>query len=562
MHILLRGGTAQRLRLASGLILFTFALTHFLNHSLGLISIDAMHAFQEARHTVTRSLIGGIILGSALFIHVSLALFKLARRCTLKIPAWELIQIGLGLAIPFLLIPHIVNTRIAHTLFGVNDIYFYELVRLWPAKGWDQSVLLLIVWAHGCVGMHFWLRLTSWYNKFFPVLLSLAVLLPVTSLAGFMVAGRIANDAIADPDVLNAIKQVYNWPSQDAGQAIASYGIWAKGAFYVLLGAIGLVILGRWSIKARHPKITVTYDPEPTVTGASGSTLLEFSRMNNIPHLSVCGGRARCSTCRVQVLTGNDTLPPPVGAEAATLAGISAKPGVRLACQLRPTKPITVNLLLQPDRGVKKSDDEQGVERILAVLFLDVRGFTSMSEDKLPYDVVFILNQLFAAVGTAIHEESGWIDKYLGDGLMAVFGRETSPEDGCRRAIRAARKIDMALDQVNHDLSSELPAPLKIGIGLHVGPLVLGSIGHDNTAAMTVIGRTVNAAARLEAATKDLSCQFVMSQEAARMAGLDLSSFTTQAVKVRGLTEPLQVIPVILARDLPNPARRVTEKGA
>ncbi|MDH3581767.1 MAG: adenylate/guanylate cyclase domain-containing protein, partial [Hyphomicrobiales bacterium] len=222
------------------------------------------------------------------------------------------------------------------------------------------------------------------------------------------------------------------------------------------------------------------------------------------------------------------------------------------ACQLRPTQPIAVNLLLRPEKAaVKKSEEAQGVERTLAVLFLDVRGFTSMSEDKLPYDVVYILNSLFAAIGAAIHEEGGWIDKYLGDGLMAVFGRDSDAEDGCRRAIRAAKRIDTALDRVNRELESELQAPLRLGIGLHVGSLVLGEIGHDRTAAMTVIGKTVNAASRLEAATKELKCQFAMSADAAIMAGLDLTEFETRPITVRGLKKPLQVITVGSARDLP-----------
>ena len=88
-----------------------------------------------------------------------LALFKLAKRTTLRLPPWELVQIVLGLLIPFLLFPHIVNTRIAHVLFGVEDNYLYELVRLWPVSAILQSTLLVMVWLHGCIGIHFWLRL-------------------------------------------------------------------------------------------------------------------------------------------------------------------------------------------------------------------------------------------------------------------------------------------------------------------------------------------------------------------------------------------------------------------
>ena len=160
MHILLRGDTLQRLRIASGLILFLFAATHFLNHALGLIHVDAMHAMQRWRWVVTRSVPGTFLLVTALVTHIGLALYKVAARATLRLPAWELTQLGLGLLIPFLLFPHIVNTRVARVSFGVEDTYLYELARLWPDGALLQTTLLLVVWVHGCMGLHYWLRLT------------------------------------------------------------------------------------------------------------------------------------------------------------------------------------------------------------------------------------------------------------------------------------------------------------------------------------------------------------------------------------------------------------------
>src|SRR4051812_32078458 len=151
MNILWRGDIRQRLRLVSGLILFSFALTHFLNHALGLFSVDWMQEVQQWRWVVTRSWPGTIVLLGALITHISLALYKLAGRATLRLPRWEMIQLLLGLTIPFLLFPHIVNTRIAHVYFGVNDIYVYELARLWPASAITQSLLLVIVWVHACI---------------------------------------------------------------------------------------------------------------------------------------------------------------------------------------------------------------------------------------------------------------------------------------------------------------------------------------------------------------------------------------------------------------------------
>jgi adenylate cyclase len=164
MHILLRGDIAQRLRIASGLILFAFAGSHFLNTAIGLVSLDAMHEVQRWRWFVTRSLPGTFVLLLALVTHIGLALAKLAKRVTLRLPPWELLQIALGLLIPFLLFPHIVNTRIARVVFGVEDNYLYELARLWPESGLYQSTFLLIVWSHASIGIHYWLRLYAPYR--------------------------------------------------------------------------------------------------------------------------------------------------------------------------------------------------------------------------------------------------------------------------------------------------------------------------------------------------------------------------------------------------------------
>ena len=196
-------------------------------------------------------------------------------------------------------------------------------------------------------------------------------------------------------------------------------------------------------------------------------------------------------------------------------------------------------------------DNVKGTEREMAILFFDLRGFTTLSEGRLPYDVVFLLNRLFDTVGTVIHEEGGWIDKYLGDGLMAVFGRDADPETGCRQAIRAAHRIDLALDGLNKSLKAEISQPLKFGMGLHVGPLVLGEIGHSTSAAMTVIGSTVNVAARLESATKDLDCQMIISQHAAQRAGMDKKGFEVKTISVRGVKKPMRVLRVEQARQLP-----------
>ena len=148
------------------------------------------------------------MLGLALVTHMGLALYKLAERKTLNLPPWELVQLGFGLLIPFLLFPHIVNTRIAHTYFGVEDNYLYELARLWPVSAIIQSTLLVLVWVHGCIGIHFWLRLYTPYRALQPVLLFLAVAIPLAALAGFMVSGRAVAQLIEDPAMLARVKEL------------------------------------------------------------------------------------------------------------------------------------------------------------------------------------------------------------------------------------------------------------------------------------------------------------------------------------------------------------------
>lgn len=553
MHVLVRGGWQQRLRLGAGLILFAFAALHFINTGLGLVSLSAVETFDAWRTSVTRSLPGTCVLGAALFVHIGLAVYKLVGRSTLRLPRWELFQIATGLAIPLLLFPHIVNTRVSATLFGVHDTYPYELLRLWQDSPLSQSFLLLLVWIHGCVGLHFWLRLTPSYRTFAPILLVLATLVPAAGIAGFAAGGAEVVSANTSPQAFAAFKASVNWPS-DHVDALQRYREWTWYGYGTLLGLVVVILLTRTFLQSRHPRIPIAYVGGPQVTAPVGPTLLEVSRAYGVPHACVCGGRARCSTCRVQVVEGLETLAPPSPAERDTLASIKASPDTRLACQIRVVNRASVLRIVTPGRvnGVDRGGavGRQGEERTLAVLFFDLRGFTRMSNGRLPYDVVFILNHLFAAVGDAIEAEGGWIDKYMGDGLMALFGRETGPHVGSQQALRACRRIDEAVERVSGELKSELGEPLAIGMGLHVGPLVLGEIGHRESARITVIGDAVNTASRLEALTKSPACQLIFSSAVAELSGLDVTGLAPERVEVRGVREPISIYRIRSARDL------------
>ena len=552
MHVLARGDLLQRLRLASGLVLLTFAATHFLNHALGLISLEAMQEMQSWRKLVTRSWLGSGVLLAAFLTHIALALYKISRRLTWKLPVWEAAQIATGIAIPLFLVTHIVYNRGAASLAGTDDTYVYELGNIWPGLAWEHSLLLLVVWVHGCIGLHYWLSLARWYARAQPVLLTLAVALPICALAGFSVAGRQVAARIAEPGAWEKLQAISRAPDAIAAARLETLHSGLRITFLALLALALLVPVVRALRRSAGAKVEVTYRGGPMVRVPLGPTLLEISRMSSVPHASVCGGRARCSTCRVGVETGLADLMPPGGAEAMTLASIKAPPHVRLACQIRPREPITVTRLV--DAGTRKGagPGAQGTERTLAVLFLDTRGFTMISEKRLPYDVVFILNRLFAEMGEAIKRHNGMIDKYMGDGLMALFGAAAGPDAGCRQALRAACDIDIALDRLNQEIMDEIGQPLRVGIGIDVGSLVVGHIGHADTASVTVIGSTVNSASRLESLTKDKGCQLIVSIDVLARAGIALDTFPREEVAIRGLSAPRKIALIGRARDLPD----------
>ena len=555
MNAIWRGTYLQRIRLASGLVLFVFAALHFLNHALGLISLEAMNTFDGSRFTVIRSVPGTIVLVLALVAHVTLTLGKVVQRRTLRMPFWEATQIIMGLAIPVFLLPHIVNTRVSSTLFGVQDTYAYELARLWPGGMASQTILMLLVWVHGCMGLHYWLRLSPTYLRLVPVLFGGAVLLPFAAFAGLSVQGRTLTAALADPEALAALKVATHWPEGLVAERILDLRSWAVNGFYAVLALALLGVVARQVLQRRNGAARVIYTSGPTVGVQPGETLLEVSRRNGVPHMAVCGGRGRCSTCRVLVLRGGDSLPAPGSLEQGTLAAIEAGRRVRLACQIRPTADVTVTPLLQAGREQaylpsRMVEQPVAVERDLAVLFVDMRGFTTMTERKLAFDVVFILNQFFNAVGKPVYDMGGWITNYAGDGMIALFAEEAGVGAACRSALQAAAEIDHAIADLNTHLKREVGQPIRIAMGLHAGPHVVGRIGYSDAQSQSVVGLAINVASRMEVLAKQADVQIALSEVAAESAGLDTTGLRVESTDVRGLAQPIGVVFVPEARDI------------
>lgn len=547
----------RRLRLISGITLFFFLTTHMINHALGLVSLPAVEAGREVFLAFWRSLPATLWLYGALLVHAGLAFWALYQRRRLAMPAWEWVQLLFGLAIPLLAVQHIFGTRVAHELLGTVDSYAYVLYVYWildPALLPRHVALVLVAWGHGCIGLHFWLRLKSWYARWLPLTYGLAIVLPLVGLLGFMVAGLEVRRLAEDPQWLQALLAAAG-TSDQAGRERLDRVFRLFLAVYLSLLVLALVarqLRNAWD--RRKGTVRVTYPSGRRVAAFAGTSILDVSRAAGIPHASVCGGRGRCSTCRVRVSAGVEDLPPPGEAERRVLARIGAAPRVRLACQTRPTADVEVAPLLAPTAdataAARRPGYLQGEEREIAILFADIRGFTSLSENRLPYDVVFLLNQYFRAMGEAVEAAGGRLDKFIGDGVMALFGIEKGPAEGSRRALDAARRMSERLAEMNAVLRGDLPEPLRIGIGIHSGPVIVGEMGYGAAVSLTAVGDTVNTASRLEALTKEFGVQLVVSEPVIQAAGAALSGFPREKIELRGRRSTLTVIAVNDARRL------------
>jgi adenylate cyclase len=541
----------RRLRLITGLTLLSYLATHFTNHALGLISLDAMEWGRVWFLALWRNPLATAALYTSLLLHFCLALWALYQRRHLRIPMWEMLQLTLGLTIPPFLSLHFAGTRLMHEWFGVDDTYSLLVLTLWHASPWDgvkQSTLMIVVWIHGCIGFHFWLRLRSWYGRLAPFLLAGALLLPVLGLLGFSQAGHEVSNLVAqNPSWIDNVVRASKVPPRSQREVLYRVND-AIIAIYALTLALTLLARGARYLYQSRSRISISYPDGRETRVPRGFSVLEASRFARVPHASVCGGRGRCSTCRVRVLTPLSALPPPAAAEARVLQRVGAPPNVRLACQLRPVADLSVIPLLPAQAAASDGYAQPaylaGQERTLAVLFADLRTFTGIAEQKLPYDLVFLLNSYFAVAGEAITSAGGVIDKFIGDGVMALFGVENSAEAGSRQAIAAAHAMIKEIEVLNQSLAVELPVPLKIGVGIHSGPAVVGRMGYGSNIHLTAIGDTVNVASRLQDLTKEYACSLVISEQVAQAARLQVNGLPRYEITVRNRREPLTIFAV------------------
>lgn len=553
-----RGIGLRQIRLVSGVVLFAYLVSHFLNHALGNISMEALARGVYIHTAFWQFLPVTIVFYTACLVHTGLGIWALYQRREFGWKAVEPLQLLLGLSIPLIVIAHITGVRLGHTLFDHEKLYPQELYLFFVAASarlWQMLAVLVIAWMHGCIGLYFWLRMKPFFKRAAPFLLSAAVLIPTLAMLGIYQGGRtvMADYGNADWRISNLTQRQIGTAAQQqvldriTGDMIVGY-----------LGLLGLVLLARGARavdERRGGMISLSYGNGRTVRVPKGLSVLEASLRNNVPHASVCGGRARCSTCRIRIMGDYRDLPQPSQREAFVLGRVgNADPSIRLACQLRPTTDLSFFQLFLPHTMSANSHASNptqiGQERYLVSMFVDMRGSTRLAEKRLPFDTVFIVNRFLGAVSQAVLESGGRPNQFVGDGMLALFGLASGRQEACRQALRAAAMIAANVDELNQFLSHDLREPIRFGIGIHGGEVIVGDIGYRDHMVFTALGDAVNVAARLQDMTKNLACEAVISDEVRATAGLSAAALPAQEVAIRGRNEPMIVRTAIDAREL------------
>src|SRR4051795_7053329 len=441
-----RAISLRQVRLVCGVILFAYVVSHFLNHALGNISVDAMEIGVYYHMLFWQFLPVAIVFYTAALTHMGLGIYALYQRRQFRWRTVEPLQLVLGLSIPALVMAHVIGVRLGQTLYGHQKLYPQELYLFFVASNriWTMTILLLIAWVHGCIGIYFWLRLKPFFTRAAPYLLAAAVLIPTLSLLGVYQGGRSVEVEADDGEW-----RTHNLTRSQVGTTAeaATLDRITGGLTAGYLGLLALALLARGVRALRERRggmIALSYGNGKTVRVPKGLSVLEASLRHNVPHASVCGGRARCSTCRIRVIGDCAHLPEPSKREAFVLnrVGAGADPAIRLACQLRPQSDLSFFQIFLPQITAatlrSSAPSRIGEERYLVSMFVDMRGSTKLAEKRLPFDTVFIVNRFLGAVSQAVIECGGQPNQFVGDGQLALFGLGTDPRTACRQALRAA----------------------------------------------------------------------------------------------------------------------------
>lgn len=331
-------GLVRKVRLVSGLVLLAFVTCHLVNLAIGLRSLAEMEAWRATLTMPWTTGAGQWLLATAATIHLALGLYAVAARRSLALSATDLAQLALGLAIPPMLIAHVIAMATANAVspgfaanYGQIQAVYWSFA---PVYAFLQLFVVVIVWMHGAIGLYSWLVLKPVWRRIGGLVLPVLFAVPILALLGFAQSGqevldKLANDAAWKAMILENVGKIAK-VTRELGE-FQTRAIWA----YAATVAAAFAILAVRILRHRAKPLQVAYDGGMRASGRYGLSILEFSRLSDVPHAHVCSGRGRCGTCRVRIDAGAALLSAPADLERDTLALVRAGAGERLACQAR-----------------------------------------------------------------------------------------------------------------------------------------------------------------------------------------------------------------------------------
>lgn len=257
-------------------------------------------------------------------------------------------------------------------------------------------------------------------------------------------------------------------------------------------------------------------------------SILDASIENKIPHLHECGGNGKCSTCRIRIIEGAHNLSAKTQAEEDMVRSRKWDPTIRLACQCYVKGDVKIQRLIWSSAEVNKLQKEtapegKAEERAIAILFCDLRNFTTLSSHNATFDIAYFLNRFYTALGDPILLNNGIIYQYVGDEIVGVFGTAGGTrEKNCMDAIRAAMGMQYALERLNKIELKDFNVKLHIGIGINFGLAYVGHLGHPTHRQFSVVGDPVNVASRIQGQTKLMGASILLSQSVYKSAIQDV----------------------------------------
>ena len=440
---------ARLIALVSGLALFAFAAAELCNYAIGLVSLEAMGDIAAWRTALIRSWPGAALLFVAFVSHIGTTLWFVARRATLRMSLWDAALTISGILVPLLLLPYIVDTRGASVLFGVDDDSLYQLAKLWPEHAFFYVILIVLLWGHGCLGLHQWLKLRPRYAAIAPVLAVLALALPIAAVAGLVAAARVVSVLMADEAFAAQVRAATRWPSAAAEDALWRWRLTAVAAYAAFLVAVagahhravpedrGRAQDRRDLCQRPHAEGFDRSDPardQPHPWGTARRWLRRTRPLHGVQRTdrarrgfvaSPHGRRTRNAR--------RGRSPHPAGVSDPALGGADGHP----ACAHRRCRRRRARARLA------------GIERQVAALCVQLQDQAALVGARRAYDAIFLLNEFLDMVHAAVANHKGWVVRMTGSGIVAVFGRDDTPQAACRAAAAASADIDVALDRMN-----------------------------------------------------------------------------------------------------------------